>query len=549
MSQKRIFTNGKIYTVNKEQPWAEAVVVEGNKIAYVGTNEEALKRAGVAEGAGAGEGAETTDLEGKMMLPGFIDGHIHPLMTSAFACGALLSECKTKEDVLATVKEFVEAHPNNEAYFGQGFPDEIFAAQPALASDLDEICADKPILLVASSCHGAWCNHKAFQAAGIDKNTPDIIPGSNYFVRDAEGNPTGRCIESCYIQVAKGANYFSAESMIENIANLGKSFASMGYTAIADCGVFAFVVDALTQEFADFINSDEFTQRMFGGFYIATNIHDVEEALDGAGDLAENLHSTDRLALKYFKILGDGILESRSAAMVQPYDNGVKALPNFDSEEAAQIGLLVAKAGYDLYMHAIGDATTSVALDMAQAVRDAGFNDTRIAMAHCQCFQPGEIERAGKLGVFINSTGSWHHVTNEDYKKHLGANIQGYQYPIRSLIDAGCKYGQGSDFPVADGKPDPFTSIEVGMRRVDVGFEGPAPEDICEAPTLEESIESFTINNAYEVRMEDKIGSIEEGKLADLVIIDQNLFEIPASEIHNTKVLETIRDGITTFKA
>ena len=541
MSQKRIFTNGKIYTVNKEQPWAEAVVVEDNKIAYVGTNEEAQKR--------AGEGAETTDLEGKMMLPGFIDGHIHPLMTSAFACGALLSECKTKEDVLATVKEFVEAHPNNEAYFGQGFPDEIFAAQPALASDLDEICADKPILLVASSCHGAWCNHKAFQAAGIDKNTPDIIPGSNYFVRDAEGNPTGRCIESCYIQVAKGANYFSAESMIENIANLGKSFASMGYTAFADCGVFAFVVDALTQEFADFINSDEFTQRMFGGFYIATNIHDVEEALDGAGDLAENLHSTDRLALKYFKILGDGILESRSAAMVQPYDNGVKALPNFDSEEAAQIGLLVAKAGYDLYMHAIGDATTSVALDMAQAVRDAGFNDTRIAMAHCQCFQQGEIERAGKLGVFINSTGSWHHVTNEDYKKHLGANIQGYQYPIRSLIDAGCKYGQGSDFPVADGKPDPFTSIEVGMRRVDVGFEGPAPEDICEAPTLEESIESFTINNAYEVRMEDKIGSIEEGKLADLVIIDQNLFEIPASEIHNTKVLETIRDGITTFKA
>ena len=540
MSSKRIFTNGKIYTVNKEQPWAEAVVVEGNKIAYVGTTDEAMKHA---------DGAEVTDLEGKMMLPGFIDGHIHPLMTSAFACGALLSECKTKEDVLAVVKEFVETHPNNEAYFGQGFPDEIFASQPALASDLDEICADKPILLVASSCHGAWCNHKAFEAAGIDKNTPDITPGSNYFVRDEEGNPTGRCIESCYIQVAKGADYFSAESMISNIAELGKSFASMGYTAFADCGVFAFVVDALTQEFADFINSDDFTQRLFGGFYIATNIHDVEEALDSSAKLAENLKSTDRLALKYFKILGDGILESRSAAMVKPYDNGVTALPNFNSEEASQIGLLVAKAGYDLYMHAIGDATTTVALDMAQAVREAGFNDTRIAMAHCQCFQPGEIERAGKLGVFINSTGSWHHVTNEEYKKHLGANIQGFQYPIRSLIDAGCKYGQGSDFPVADGKPDPFTSIEVGMRRVAVDFEGPAPEDICEAPTLEESIESFTINNAYEVRMEDKIGSIEEGKLADLLIIDQNLFEIPTSEIHNTKVLETIRDGITTYKA
>ena len=540
MTQKRVFTNGKIYTVNKEQPWAEAVVVEGNKIAYVGSTDEALKRA---------EGAEVTDLEGKMMLPGFIDGHIHPLMTSAFACGALLSECETKEDVLKTVKEFVEAHPNNEAYFGQGFPDTIFAAQPALADDLDAICADKPILLVASSCHGAWCNHKAFEAAGVDKNTPDITPGSNYFVRDEEGNPTGRCIESCYIQIAKGANYFSAESMIENIAELGRGFASMGYTAFADCGVFAFVVDALTQEFADYINSDEFSQRLFGGFYIATNIHDVEEALDGAADLAENLKSTDRLALKYFKILGDGILESRSAAMALPYDNGVKALPNFNSEEAAEIGLLVAKAGYDLYMHAIGDATTTVALDMAQAVREAGYDDTRIAFAHCQCFQPGEVERAGKLGVFINSTGAWHTTTNEEYKKYLGANIQGYQYPIRSLIDAGCKYGQGSDFPVADGKPDPFISIEVGMRRAPVGYDGPEPEAACEAPTLEESIESFTINNAYEVRMEDKIGSIEEGKLADLIIIDQDLFEIPTNEIHNTKVVETIRDGITTYKA
>ncbi len=540
MSQKRVFTNGKIYTVNKEQPWAEAVVVDGNKIAYVGSNDEALKHA---------DGAEVCDLAGKMMLPGFIDGHIHPLMTSAFACGALLSECETKEDVLKVVKDFVEEHPNNEAYFGQGFPDAIFASQPALASDLDEICADKPILLVASSCHGAWCNHKAFETAGIDKNTPDIIPGSNYFVRDEEGNPTGRCIESCYIQVAKGANYFSAESMIGNIGELGRNFASMGYTAFADCGVFAFVVDALTQEFADYINSDEFSQRLFGGFYIAANAHDVEEALDGSAELAENLKNTDRLALKYFKILGDGILESRSAAMALPYDNGVTALPNFNSDEATKIGLLVAEAGYDLYMHAIGDATTTVALDMAQAVREAGYDDTRIAIAHSQCFQPGEVERAGKLGVIINSTGSWHDTTNEWYKECFGANIQGYQYPIRSLIDAGCKYGQGSDFPVADGKPDPFTSIEVGMRRLRVDYDGPLPEATCESPTLEESIESFTINNAYEVRMEDKIGSIEVGKLADLIVIDQNLFEIPTNEIHNTKVLETIRDGITTYKA
>jgi predicted amidohydrolase YtcJ len=541
MAATRVFHNGKVYTVNKEQPWAEAVALEGNKIVYVGSSEEALKL--------ADDGTDVCDLDGKMMLPGFIDGHIHPLMTAAFASGALLSECKTKEEILDVVREYVEAHPDNEAYFGQGFADTIFAAEHPLGDDLDAICADKPILLVASSCHGAWCNHKALELGGVDKNTPDITPGSNYFVRDEEGNPTGRCIESCYIQVAKGANYFPVEAMRLNMAALGKEFAALGYTAFADCGVFGFVVDSLTQEFADFLNSDECTQRLFGGFYLATNVHDMHEALEGAGYLAENLEPTDRLALKYFKILGDGIIEARSAGMAIPYDNGVKALPNFNSEEAAEMGLAVAEAGYDLYMHAIGDATTTVALDMAQAVREAGYDDTRIAIAHSQCWQPGEIERAGKLNVFINSTGSWHTVSNEAYKKYLGANIQGYQYPIRSLIDAGCKYGQGSDFPVADGKPNPFVSIEVGMRRCEVGATDVVPADLCEAPTLEESIESFTINNAYEVRMEDKIGSIEVGKLADLVIVDKNLFDIPTEEIHTCKVLETIRDGITTYKA
>ena len=541
MAATRVFHNGKIYTVNKQQPWAEAIALEGNKIVFVGTNDEALKLADA--------NTEVCDLSGKMMMPGFIDGHIHPLMSAAFASGAQLASCKTKEEILDTVRAFVEANPDNETYFGQGFADYIFASTPALADDLDAICADKPLLLVSSSCHGAWCNHKAFEVAGIDKNTPDITPGSNYFVRDEEGNPTGRCIESCYIQVAKGANYFPASKLIENISTLANEFASMGYTTFCDCGVFSFVVDSLDQNFVDFLNSDEFVQRLFGGYYLATNIHDLEGCLEGAASVADNLMNTDRVGFRYFKILGDGVIEARSAAMIKPYDNGVQAKPNFDSETAKKIGLLVAEAGYDLNMHAIGDATNAVALDMAEAVRDAGHDDTRIAISHSQCWAPGAIERAGKLGVFINSTGAWHYCSNEQYKEYFGVNIQGFTYPIKSLINVGCKYGQGSDFPVADGKPDPFVSIEVGMRRRLVDDDSPEPADYCEAPSLEESIESFTINNAWQVRMEDKLGSIEVGKLADLVVVDKNLFDIPTEEIHTCKVVETIRDGITTYKA
>lgn len=539
MPATRIFHNGRIYTVNKKQPWAEAVALEGNKIVFVGSSEEALKLADA--------NTEVSDLQGKMMMPGFIDGHIHPLMSAAFRSGIQLASCKDEAEVLKTVKEYVESHPDNETYFGHGFADAMFADHHPLASSLDAICSDKPILLVASSCHGAWCNHKAFEVARVDKNTPDTTPGSNYFVRDEEGNPTGRCIESCYIKVAKGANYFPLDVFKSCILDLGKQFAEMGYTTFADCGVYSFVVDALDQEFAAFLNSDEFPERIIGGFYLATSMNELDECIEGAVSLVENLKNTDRLAFKFFKILGDGIIEARSAAMVAPYDDGRQVVPNFNSEQAKAIGLMVAKSGYDLNMHAIGDATNLVALDMLEAIRDAGYKDTRMVISHAQTWQPGQIERAGRLGAFINSTGSWHYTTNEIYKQYVGANIVGHQYPIRSLIDAGCKYGQGSDFPVADGKPTPFESIEVGMTRSPIGSTELSPM-VCEAPTLEESIESFTINNAYEVRMEDKIGSIEVGKYADLVILDKNLFEIPTTEIHTTQILETIRDGLTTFK-
>jgi predicted amidohydrolase YtcJ len=540
MSSTRIFTNGKIYTVNKSHPWAQAVVLEDEKIAYVGDNEGAL--------AYKKEGAQIQDLDGKMMLPGFIDGHIHPLMSAAFRSGIQLQTCKDEAAIVEAVRQYVEANPDKETYFGHGFRDEIFADYHPTTEVLDAVCPDKPLLLVASSCHGAWCNKRALEVAGIDKNTPDITPGSNYFVRDERGNPTGRCIESCYIQVAKGANYFPREVFKKSLLGLSEDFAKLGYTSFVDCGVYSFVVESLDGEFAKWINSNEYPQRIFGGFYLATSMNELEECIEGATDLVENLENTDKLAFTFFKILGDGVLESKSAAFVDPYDDGNLVVPNFNSEQAKQIGLLVAKHGYDLNMHAIGSKTCMVALDMLEAIREAGYSDTRMAISHCECWQRDQVERAGRLGAFINSTGVWHVETADDLKRLYGANVEGPLYPIKSLIEAGCKYGQGSDFPVAAGAPNALASIEVGMRRANPGQTQTDRAEMAEAPSLEESIESFTINNAYEIRMEDKLGSIEVGKLADLVILDKNLFDIPVEDIHTTQIVETIMNGKTTYK-
>jgi predicted amidohydrolase YtcJ len=540
MAASRIFKNGKIYTVNKNQPWAEAVAVEGDKIVFVGDNDGAMKL--------ADSNTQVTDLEGKMMLPGFIDGHVHPLMAAAFESGIDLNSCENEQDILDTVKEYVEAHPDNDTYFGQGFEDEIFAHYHPLADSLDAICADKPVLLLSASCHGAWCNHKAFEVAGVDKNTPDIMPGANYFVRDEEGNPTGRCIETCYFQLAKYGNYFPTETFSESVLRLGNKMAAYGYTTFADLGDYEFITNSLDQKFADFINSDEFPQRFFGGFYYATNKSDMWQAIIDSHRLIPELKETDKLGFRVFKIVGDGVLESRSAAMMEPYDTGQQITTNFTTDETCLMGLLVAACGYDINIHAIGDATTHMALDMAEKVRAAGYDDTRIAISHSQCWRKEDIARAGKLGVMINSTGSWHTTTKEDYKERFGVNMDMPSDPVRSLIDAGCRYGQGTDLPVSEGDPSPFECIEVGITRRKVGDTSVSSE-ANQAPTLEESIESWTINNAWQVRMEHKLGSIEEGKLADMIVVDRNLFEVPVTDIHGTKVLETIRGGQTVYQA
>ena len=541
MAITRIFYNGKVYTVDKSNPWAEAVAIEDKKIAFVGSNEETLKL--------ADDNTEKIDLQGKMMMPGFIDGHVHPLMGAAFESGAVLTDCKTKDEILSTLKEYIDDRPDYEAYFGYGFNEGIFINEMPMADDLDTICPDKPVLLLTSSCHCAWCNHKAFEVAGVDKNTQDITPGSNYFARDHEGNPTGWCVESCYFQVAAGANYFPLAVLKKAFINLADKFASEGYTTFADLGDYDFITNSLDEDFAKFINSDEFPQRFFGGFYFATSVRNMLHAIINASDLIDHLQNSDKLAFTTFKILGDGVLEAKSAAMITPYDNGVTVIPNFNEDEMKIMGLLVATYGYDINVHAIGDATTKLALDMAEEIRKRGFNDTRITLSHSQCFAPGQIERAGKLGVFINTTGAWHYVTSQEYKKLGGMNVQGDVYPLRSLMNAGCKFGYGTDFPVSAGGLSPFESIEIGIRRRQIGYTGPDPTDIGEAPTLEESIEACTINNAWQVRMEDKLGSIEKGKLADLIVVDKNLFDIPVNEIHTVKVLETIRGGQTIYKA
>ncbi|MDD5922967.1 MAG: amidohydrolase family protein [Eubacteriales bacterium] len=178
-----VFKNGHIYTMDSEKPYATAIAVRGGRIAYVGNDEGAR----LFE-----DGADVVDLGGKMVIPGMIDAHCHPILSAVMTSGIILTAEMTKEDVYEVVKAYIDEHPEKDRYFGVGYPEWVFDPKTGPSrQELDVLCEDKPVFLYSNGMHEAWCNTKTLEVLGIDENTPDPVPGRSYYRRDADGYPTG----------------------------------------------------------------------------------------------------------------------------------------------------------------------------------------------------------------------------------------------------------------------------------------------------------------------------------------------------------------------
>lgn len=224
-----ILKNGFVYTMNDKAPVAEAVAVEGQKIRAVGTTEEimALKE----------DQTKVIDLEGKMLLPGFIDAHCHPAMCAFFANGVLIDEDMNIPEVEATIEAYIKENPDKNAYFGIGYNEFLYDEKGPKKEDLDKFCKDKPVVILGSGGHEGWCNTKALELAGVDKNTPDPIPGFQYFERDADGNPTGHLVETAPESIVfDAAEYFERDVVRKNFIDVSKSYSEMGVTSLVTCG-------------------------------------------------------------------------------------------------------------------------------------------------------------------------------------------------------------------------------------------------------------------------------------------------------------------------
>ena len=539
-----VLTNGKVYTVNKDQPWAEAVVVEGKEIVYVGDNAGAAKF--------NGEGWEEIDLKGRLMLPGFVESHIHIGMGAGTTSGVVLESTDSLETVLQKVKDYAKANPDKKTIFGASYSAFIFDEKGPKKELLDEIVPDRPVYLMDHTLHSTWVNSKAYEVAGITRDTPNP-PGGEY-VKNEKGELSGSVKGGpAHLPILVKTEAITAESIMEALPVLLEGMSEFGFTTAIDMGA-PFATEAIFDSYVGLDNSGQLPLRLSVTHYINNE--------DLAKDAAENLAASakrwksEHVWFDTLKITIDSVVENQKAATLAPYLNtGELGSLYLGGEAMKKVCLETAKKGYGITVHTIGDRAVREALNAAEALRKAGFKDTRFSTTHSQMVDPADRPRYRQLGVDAQTTGNWAVYIQASVDVLGQERHDTVQFPFRSWADAGATVALGADWPATPGGfehgVNPFNNIYTAMhRKAPPGLEEVLgqvpgktlkPED--QVLTLAEAVAAYTIGGAKMLGIEDEVGTIEVGKKADLILLSQNLFEIDPVEIPKTKVLGTMFDG------
>ncbi|MFI5211170.1 MAG: amidohydrolase, partial [Gemmatimonadales bacterium] len=528
-----VFRHGAVYTLDAERSWAQAVAVRGGRIVYVG-NED-----GIAPYIGTG--TEVVDLAGRMVLPGFHDSHAHPLSGGLTLADCDLSDSTTRAGVVAVIRWCAAAHPDRPWLRGRGWALPIFPDANPRKELLDNLVPDRPAYLRAADGHSAWANSRALALAGITKETPD--PPDGRIERDSRtGEPSGTLREGATDLVSRLLPERTAAER-ETALKLGLRLANRdGITSLYDASVDT--SDLLTYQ--AIIAEDSLTVRVVAALEVDPAAGPGE--VPGLERLRERFR-LPRLRPVAAKIFADGVLESGTAALLDPYlrRHGDRGHSNYTPAALDSIAVALDRAGFQIHVHAIGDRAVRMTLDALAAAREAnGPRDARPMMAHIELIEPEDIPRFRELGVIADFQPLWAYA--DDYiteltEPQLGAVRSRWLYPIGSVARSGAVIVGGSDWPVSS--LNPLDAIQVAItRRAPDAPAGPAwiPQEIVDLPTI---LAAYTINGAYAFGQEAETGSLEAGKAADLVVLDRNLFEIPAEQIHQVRVVRTVLEGKT----
>lgn len=539
----RILHNARIYTLNPAQPWADSLAIGDDRILAVGSRE-------VVE-AVAGSDTRRHDLQGRLVLPGFIDTHMHVGDTLPYVNAAALSPDMDPEEVLDTLRMHAEAHPEQNPVIGSGFLGAAFGEQGPTAADLDRAIPDRPAMIFDEGFHSAWINTAAMRAVGLDATTPDPDPGVHYYRRYPDGRPTGWLIEGgAFNWISERLGVVSPESLAAGADSFFATLSAMGITAAFDAGM----IDGGETTLALFdrlVAEGGLPLRVVGSHYVNTR-EKAATALAQLDQLGERF-ADEFFTVNTLKVSLDGTVEARTAWMLEPYRQppGHLARPLLAPEVAGPLIVSAAERGTDVHLHTLGDAAVRFALDTVADIRERlPASDSRFTLCHVQVVNPADEARFGALDVVAQSTPSWY-VYDDIALEFLGEERLAQHYPLRSIAAGGARVTLGSDYPATwiglDGL-NPLFNIEMAMTRRPPGEPEAKPQPrASEVLSLEQAIRGYTRDAAWQIRLEDEIGSLEAGKQADLVVLSDNLFELPAHRIHRAKVDLTVMDGKVVF--
>lgn len=529
-----LIKNAEIYTMSDAMPKAEAIAIKDNKILCVGKFEE-MKQYVCDE-------TQMIDAKGKMIIPGIIDSHAHPISTP-FIDGITFNMDMSFDEILSTIKAYVEAHPEKDSYFGLAYLETTIPPDRYNKHTLDLVCPDKPILMIGATMHESWCNTKALEMAKVDKNTEDPTPDM-YFYRDENGVPTGRLVDILpHSIIADAIQPYDIPNGIERFKEILDDYKRLGITTAMDCAI---MDPSLEKSAYDMITelrkTGELTCRLVGCETVFDQSQS-ETCIEKLKQAYEKYHD-DMFSINVLKILQDGCIEARSGAFYQDYlDYGEKRMPVLHGEKLKHVFIEAAKAGFNIHLHALGDRSVHETLMAAKEVRDAGYHQTRITSAHNHGILDEDIALFGKYDVVGNFTPQWF-VYKQCNVDALGHESAKHLLRMNSVIKSGATVTIGSDFPSDEIGMEPMKGVEMCQTRRFYGDPNSEPlpmEDEC--VSLEDALKAITINGAYQLGLDNKLGSLETGKYADLVVLDNNLFDINVYQIHNVESVLTVFNG------
>ena len=393
----KIFINARAYTLDDKRPWAEAVAIDGDTIVYVGDNAGAL--------ALAGKSTEQHDLQGRMLLPGFIDTHMHPIAGGAFARALSLDTLGTVKGWIQAISRYADANPDAQVIFGYGFLATTFGPSGPTRQMIDAVVADRPVLIMDEGFHGAWANSKALRVLSITHDTPDPVPGFSYYKRDAKGNPTGYLLEDTAGLAMEALDVITAEAMVDGVSYVIDTLNSYGVTAVFDAGVEGYE-EALPAILKQLEDAGDMTVRIIGA-YRPGGPDDVDRAVKNAEHWRATIEG-ENYHYRMLKIMLDGTVEGRTAAMFEDYQGepGNSGETVFTPQQMTQMISGAAARQIDVHVHALGERAVHETLNAIAAARKAHPNSaTRYTICHIQVITDDDLPRFAELDVIAQIAG------------------------------------------------------------------------------------------------------------------------------------------------